>query len=225
MSQTISIEDQNNIDSLLQIVDRLESNPEILCDEECQNSQVERKLYNDYVASKSNLESAPIQFENAEEKYLKFKYGNNGYMDRATKLVEERIQPEIDSIVKTFNNKLELAKSYNTNQAITKDSILNINSSQEIMERNITKNEKVLEDNINQTQMADSKVHYKNQTLSLLTDINYYADLVFYISFLIVAVYVLFFKGKYNDWKYYAMLLGIYFLQPIVNSIIEGVIR
>ena len=219
MSQTLTLQDQMNLDSLSNLVERLESNPDIICDSECQKSKREKQLFNDYVSAKNNLESAPLQLEEAENKYFKFKYSTNEYLDKATESIKQRINPEIQNIINIFNDQYTSIQNLKSQDSELPTTLNNLGNSTHILSNNIKKLKKKNEIVDNSLNLANSKTFYAEENLQFWKNINTVVNIIFMVIFILVGIHVFYFMGKYRDVKYYLAFVGIYFFQNILSII------
>lgn len=223
MSQTLTLQDQMNLDSLSNLVERLESNPDIICDSECQNSKREKQLFNDYISAKNNLESAPLQLEEAENKYFKFKYSTNEYLDKATESIKQRIKPEIQNIIDLFNNQYTSIQNLKSQDSEIPVTLKNLGESTYILNENIEKlkeNNEIADNSLN---LANSKTFYAQENLQFWKSVNTVVNIIFMAIFVLVGIHVFYFMGKYRDVKYYLAFAGIYFFENII-SVVKSIV-
>lgn len=170
------------------MLDTLQSQKQLFCDKECQQSQVLEQAYFKYLDAKNQFESAPKQLEESEEAYFVVRDGPIAYMKQKEKnytqeakkmanISKEKLNEMVHFIQKDLHT-VALQKQYIQNS----DELLNtiMNSMKHIQKKmNIQNNDK---------NIANRKSEYYNELTTTYSEIN---SFLYYVIIVCIAIYIL----------------------------------
>ena len=156
----------------------------MLCGPDCQRLEKEESLKQKYLDAKTNLQTAPIQLEEARKQFYVFAEGQGAYNDMLEKDLKEKAQQISSLISEKFNQEIQGAKTliyyYNTDLINSKNTI-------ELYDDYLKKNrelEKKIKDSKGDVLTKDRKSYYENQEYTSLK--NWY--MLFIVLYYIIAI-------------------------------------
>ena len=214
--QQPNITDLNN---LLQ-----EASNSIICGPECQRTNTKKKLYQNYLDAKSNLENGPNIVNERAKQYYMYSEGPIGYNNYINQDLEQQLNVIDNNLIEKFNNNLNQAK---TNVELYKGVSVNYLSVIELYEYYLNNN-KELEEKYKNTRSTiltnDRKTYYENQGIDYLTSV-YLCLVLIYVSCSIIFLIRLFgFNNYVSLMKKIIILLFIilypFFFMPLIKYIL-----
>jgi hypothetical protein len=204
----------NQINKLLEA-----SSDSMLCGPSCQRERQLTELKQKYLDSETNLQKAPLQLEDAREKYLVLKDGESGYNKIRFKELEQKADSITNEIQKKFNEQIknvdvlnnyldtELTNSLNTEELLTtykiKDDKLKAGIGQQV----------------NDVITNDRKSYYENQELDRIKLWNNILNTIYLISLIFLTIEVLFTNAVKVPIKIF-IILTFYLYPFIINWIV-----
>jgi len=207
------------MDKLLQGVDFNalinSANNQLYCGEECQKKKKENTLREKVNKAALAIKNAPLDYEKAQEKYIKFLHGEAYYTDYKdnldkTSFIKEIRQP-INHIKATLSQIDEVGRN---NKYLNKTiSILEENIQNEYDK--ITNIERVLDNTQLELDTTKQKNVYDNNNTSFLKNIHYYISVIYY-CLLIVLVIVVYRRRGLSLW-FIGLIIFVIFITWIID--------
>ena len=177
---------QFNMDKINNLLDQ--STQSILCGPTCQKEKTTNNLKQKYLDAQTNLQTAPIQLENAKKIYYEYSYGDPYYEN----ILEDDLQKKAETIAsllsENFNDEISTSltmNSYYSSELMSYDKIV------ELYEKYIEENEKLvllLRESQGDILTNDRKTYYETDALNNLT---FWYRLFWYIYYVLVIMLIL----------------------------------
>jgi hypothetical protein len=198
----------------------------ITCGPTCQKMKNTQQLEQQYLNAQTNIQTAPIQLENARKAFYTFTEGTGAYNTMLEKDLQIKANEIGNRLTNIFNKEIELANTLNT---FYNSDIINTQNTIELYETYRTKN-KELEKGIKNTRgdviTNDRKSYYETQQSDNLTF--WYRTLmtIYYLLLVVFFLGTLFSPNKLSVLQkiVITVILFIYpfIISPIANYVIGG---
>jgi hypothetical protein len=193
----------------------------ILCDSECQKQREAENLKQIYLNSKTNLESAPNQMQQAQKNYVTFTEGEYAYNE----LLDEQLHEKAKTIVQTFNETFNKDSDKTTSQINTYEMLLlNYKNVVELCKKYKLENIslfKKLKQETNDILTNERKTYYEDQKIDGLNYFYFYLLIIIYI--ICVICFGFFSLKNYSRWNV-AMFIGFMVLPFFSSRILKMII-
>ena len=182
----------------------------ILCDSACQFRRESNSLYQKYINSQTNLESAPSEFQTAQKNYVTFTEGENAYNELFTKDLTKKANEIVKKYEEKFVNKsTEIKTLIETYIAI----IANYNNVVDLFIKYKKENNKLIKTikiETNDILTNDRKTYYEDQQINILK--NNYLYLFAFIYFIVIICFIVFYfiyPSKFTWIKHLIIFIGL----------------
>lgn len=166
----------------------------IVCDSECQFQKESQSLYQTYINSQTNLESAPSQFQLAQKNYVTFTEGESAYNVLIINELTKKANEIVKKFKKNFEKKsIEIQTFIETYIAI----IANYNNVVDLFIKYKEENDELIKKlklESNDILTNDRKTYYEDQQISVLKNNYFY---LFAFIYLIVTICFIIFYFMY----------------------------
>lgn len=113
---TLAAQQQQTTDQINQLI--TQSSSALTCGPNCQKTQNTEVLRQDYLDAQSNVETAPIQLQQAEQNYYTYTQGTSGYNAVRASSLSQQATALVGSTTSTFqsdvDNATDLTTTYNS---------------------------------------------------------------------------------------------------------------
>ena len=203
----------NNFNSFIQ-----QANNAVKCDSNCQKEKSAEELKQKYLASKTNLASAPNQVDVAEKNYVTFTQGELAYNNKKEQELHQKAQIIINKFQDTFKKDVEqINDKINTYNSISVNSQNIADLYLKYKEENIILN-KNLKNSTSDVLTNQRKSYYENQGIDTLKYLYKYALLTIYIILVIVYTFMAFLYNSQINWKKRFGILFLLILLPFISQ-------
>jgi len=203
----------NNFNSFIQ-----QANNAVKCDSNCQKEKSAEELKQKYLASKTNLASAPNQVDVAEKNYVTFTQGELAYNNKKEQELHQKAQIIINKFQDTFKKDVEqINDKINTYNSISVNSQNIADLYLKYKEENIILN-KNLKNSTSDVLTNQRKSYYENQGIDTLKYLYKYALLTIYIILVIVYTFMAFLYNSQIKWKKRFGILFLLILLPFISQ-------
>jgi len=190
----------------------------VMCDSNCQKQKTADDLKQKYLASQTNLASAPAQVDTAKKNYVTFTQGELSYNTEKEQELHKKAQIIISSFNDTFNKESQEIKqqieTYN-GLSINFKNVVDLYFKYKEENDELNKNFK---DNSSDVLTNERKTYYENQGIDTLKFVYHYILIIIYVIFVIGYIFTSFFYNSYLNWKMRFVILLILVFLPFVSS-------
>lgn len=210
MSNKLSINDLNSfIDT---------ASESLTCNQECQKLKKEEELKKKLMQAKMNYIMGQQKIQQAEEKYMKYTYGQSAYDEKLEEDLTDKAEVIAEAYIYNFNqdvdNTVTKVDSYNS-LLLNFKNVLDLYS--KYKKENIVLFRQ-LKDDVSDVATNERKTFYEDQGIGALT-FWYYILLVLYIVVVICfGVFCLIFPSTYSTISKIAVLLVLFILPFLMNK-------
>jgi hypothetical protein len=196
----------NNLDSTMNQFNSLlqQSQKAMLCGPDCQKAEAAQTLQQKYLDAQVNLQTAPIQLQQAAKKYITYSQGQAGYDDYLNSELQKKADAIIATLKSSFANSLNSAKILSNTYSTQ---VINSQYASQIYEKYLTENaalESNLKDNSYDIFTNDRKTYYEDQGIDSL---KWWYALFFRLYFLLVIAYIIIFFFSTSNFSIISRLL------------------
>ena len=89
------------------LLEKYKADTPLSCDAECQKNELERYLYEKYLAARDNAQNAPEEYEEAERKFFLISNKGLSYINYKESEATTEIKDIVDILSKNFDEKTE----------------------------------------------------------------------------------------------------------------------
>lgn len=209
---------QQKINALLQ-----QSAEALVCGPTCQAEKIKEDLKQKYLDAQTNMQTAPLKFEETKKNYFVFTEGRPYYdnmQEEELKLKAEKIG---ELLTQNFNEEVSSAKTMN---AYLNTALLNSSYTKEMYEDLTNKNEEMsleLRNRKGDILTNDRKTYYETDALDRLKSWYSFWWYVYYIVVLIVLLSMLFVKSPYSFKVKLVIFILLVFYPYYINFIMEKI--
>jgi hypothetical protein len=190
----------------------------VMCDSNCQKQKTADDLKQKYLASQTNLASAPAQVDTAKKNYVTFTQGELSYNTEKEQDLHKKAQIIIRTFNDTFNKESQQIKqeieTYN-GLSINFKNVVDLYFKYKKENDDLNKNFK---DNSSDVLTNERKTYYENQGIDSLNFVYNYILILIYVIFVIGYIFTSFLYNSYLNWKIRFVILLILLLLPFVSS-------
>jgi len=175
----------NQFNSLLQ-----QSQKAMLCGPDCQKAEATQTLQQKYLDAQTNLQTAPIQLQEAAKKYYMYTKGQAGYDAYLNQDLETKADAIVATMQKSFTDSLNSAKTLTSTYSAQ---LINSQYADQLYKKYLAENSKLeaeLNNNSHDIFTNDRKTYYEDQGID---NLKWWYTLFFRIYFLLVIAYVVVF--------------------------------
>jgi len=197
----------NQINQLLEA-----SSDSLLCGPSCQKERKIIELKEKYLSAQTNLQTAPIQLDEAREKYLVLKDGEAAY----NKIRFQELEKEADSLKKQILEKFnEQIQNVNLMNHYLDAELTNAQNTEELLadytiKDNVLKKE--LGDKVKDIITNDRKSYYENQELDRLKLWTNILNVIYIVFLILLTLEILFSESLKLPVKF--VIIFIFYLYP-----------
>ena len=194
----------------------------VMCDSNCQKQKASEDLKQKYLASQTNLASAPAQVDVAQKNYVTFTQGELAYNNQK----QDELHHKAQLIINKFNENLNKYIQQIQLQIDTYNGlVLNFKNVIDLYFKYKKENvilSKKIKDNSSDVLTNDRKTYYENQGIDSLKFVYHYLLLTIYIIFVIgYVVTALLYQSQFN-WKIRFFIFIVLVVLPILSPWILG---
>jgi hypothetical protein len=181
----------NNYDSTINKFNELlqKSQKAMVCGPDCQKAEASKTLEQKYLDAQVNLQTAPIQLQEAAKKYYTYTQGQSGYDNYINNDLQTKLNAIVSTLTKSFTNNLNTSKTltdtYNTQ-------LINSQYAKQVYDKYLEENtslENKLKDNSYDIFTNDRKTYYEDQGID---NLKWWYTLFYRLYFILVFAYILF---------------------------------
>ena len=210
-------EDVNNFNSLLS-----QFQSTVTCDGPCLQQKQAEDLKQKMEDAKTNILTAPSQFQVAEKSYITFTQGEEAYNE----FYEKQLNDKADGIINTYQAKFDETTQKIQTQIDTYQGIfINFNNVADLYlnyKKENSELEKDLRKTTNDVLTNERKTFYQDQQVDVLKFYYYYIILIIYwICVFCFGIFSLIYPSK-TDWKIRLAIFILLILLPFVSTWILG---
>lgn len=207
----------NNFNSLI-----AQAREAVMCDSNCQKQKTAEELKQKYLASKTNLDSAPAQVDLAKKNYVTFTQGELAYNNEKDTELHRKAQLVISQFNENFNNEAkQITFQIDSYNGLT----INFNNVVDLYlkykKENIILSKKV-KDSTSDVLTNERKTYYENQGIDTLKNFYHYILLLIYGIFVIGYIATAVIYPSQINWKYRFLIVIVLLLLPIISPWILG---
>lgn len=201
----------NNFDSTMNQFNELlqKSQKAMVCGPDCQKAEASKTLEQKYLDAQVNLQTAPIQLQEAAKKYYTYTQGQSGYDNYTNNNLQIKLNAIVSTLTKSFTNNLNTAKiltdTYNTQ-------LINSQYAKQVYDKYLEENtslENKLKDNSYDIFTNDRKTYYEDQGID---NLKWWYTLFYRLYFILVFVYILFFYISTSNFTIVTRIIILIFL-------------
>lgn len=196
----------------------------IACDGPCQENKQAENLKQKMQNAKTNIISAPNQFQVAVKNYVTFTQGEAGYIE----LHESQLKKKADEIIDNYKKKHnEITKNIQTQIETYEGIFMNFKNVIDLYLKYKKENAdlfKQLKNTTNDVLTNERKTFYHDQQVDVLKFYYYYIILIiYYICVFSFATFSFIYPSK-TDWKIRLATFILFIILPLVSTWILGLI-
>lgn len=168
----------------------------ILCGPTCQKEKVSGQLEQTYLNAKTNMLTAPIEFEQSKKNYFVFKEGESYYNNMREEELRESVNKISELLVNNFNDEVSNA---NTMNVYLNSSLMNSENTKELLEKYLQQNELLkvkLRERHGDILTNDRKTYYEVEALDRL---KLWYSFLWYIYYIVVIMFIISLLFAPND--------------------------
>lgn len=182
----------NNLDSTMNQFNSLlqQSQKAMLCGPDCQKSEAAKTLQQKYLDAQVNLQTAPVQLQQAAKKYITYTQGEAGYDDYLNKELQTKADAIIATLKKSFTDSINSARTLSNTYSTQ---IINSQYANQMHEKYLEENALLdtrLKDNSYDIFTNDRKTYYEDQGID---NLKWWYALFFRLYFLLIICYIILF--------------------------------
>jgi len=184
---------QQKINALLQ-----QSAEALMCGPTCQKEKIKEELKQKYLDAETNLQTAPINFEETKKNFYIFTEGRPYYENMKEEELKKKAEKICDLLAENFNEEVTSAKTMN---AYYNTALINSSYTLQLYEDLKEKNailEKDLRNRQGDILTNDRKTYYETDALDKLNLWYQFWWYIYYILVLVILISMLFVKSQYS---------------------------
>ena len=216
-------EQQAMIDNVSSFVDEARKSKVLTCDAECQRTEKERLLYNDYLQAKQNAQQAPGILEETERNFYEFSEGSEAYEKRKEKELTIQANTEVDTINKEYNIILSRTQELFDQYTSQKVYIENMDETKMSYDTKIKGLRKSIDTTTNTKNINNRMDYYISEKEQLYKTISNTLHYIFYIILSIFSLYFVVYKGQFRNWKILLIIFVGFFYHSIISFVFSEI--
>jgi len=214
----------NQINQLL-----AQSSQSLLCGPgtECERTKKSEDLQQKYLASQTNIQSAPYQEQEAEKAYYTYTQGDAAYNSMKSKKLQTTAEEKSNEIHRSFNDNLTKATELNDTLSTLTTNFQHVTELyQTYVEENVILGERL---NVYRTDLvtSDRKTYYENQNYDILKTWYFILRWIYFILLVAFCIGIFLSKSGYSIWSklgFFALFaLYPYFIDYVVLYLLKFV--
>lgn len=201
------------------------ANQRLSCDQNCQKQKVAQQLKQNYLNSKTNLQTAPIEYQSNKKKYYTFIEGEAYYND----MQETELQNKSDDIAKAltalFDEQVTVTKTLNS---YLNSVLINRKNSVDLYNSYKTDNEELLTELKNSKGdilTNDRKTYYESQEYENLQKWYNFFWWIYYVLVLVFLLGILLVQNNFSVIKKVIIFIMLILYPYIVDYIVSGIYK
>jgi len=217
----------NNLDSTMNQFNSLlqQSQKAMLCGPDCQKAEAAQTLQQKYLDAQVNLQTAPIQLQQAAKKYITYTQGQAGYDDYINSELQTKADAIIETLKKSFTDSINSAKILSNTYSTQ---IINSQYASQMYEKYLEENAELdtkLKDNSYDIFTNDRKTYYEDQGID---DLKWWYVVFFRFYVIMILAYIILFFISTSNFSIFSrifILLGLIiypFIAPRIFTFFVG---
>lgn len=185
-TQTLLEKQQTSQDMINQLLET--SSQAIMCGPACQKIKVSEELKQKYLDAETNLQIAPIKFEQSKKNYYTYSQGSSYYINMQEEELKSKAENISQMLEENFNNEMSNANLMNTN---LNTELINSNNSIDLLNEFLEKNQTLklkLKERHGDILTNDRKTYYETEAF---TTLGLWYSLLWYIYYIFVIILLL----------------------------------
>jgi len=221
-SQTLLEKQQSSQDMINQLLEK--SSQAIMCGPACQKYKVSEELKQKYLDAETNLQIAPIKFEQSKKNYYTYSQGSSYYNNMQEEELKSKAEKISQMLEENFNNEVLNANIMNT---YLNTELINSNNSIDLLNEFLEKNKTLkltLRERHGDILTNDRKSYYEDEAFTSLKLWYSFLWYIYYIFVIILLLAIIFSPSQLTIFKKVVLFILFVFYPYYINYIWEWIV-